>query len=308
MVNSANWMSSPMVKGKKLSEVVLPGSHDSGAFKLSQKWTPKLLTSKGEVPIGFATKIKFIKNWTLTQNHSIEEQLEHGIRLLDFRISYVDNWLTNDGFALTHTFGCTSFHNALAQVESFLESHPTEVIIIEAKDDYIHRKGTQNHHQEIMDIIKQHLKGKLATIEDYKNKTIEQLGGKVIFAYDIPEIDQQGLVTTPNPFYNYWPKSQSARYTDKMVQARIENEDYKAPDFVSYTITPNETFIALHIFSDLEAQSKRLTEPFQEFIYKVATERLLGNPQYEHLHGISLDYPTDPMIKSIVALNGDLID
>jgi hypothetical protein len=308
MVNSSNWMSTPSIRAKKLHEVVMPGSHDSAAYKLSHKWTPKAATQLGDLPMGIATSMDVIKKWTITQDLTIEQQLEHGIRLLDFRISYVDNWFSKDGFALTHTFGCCSYEEGLNQVKSFLKKHPTEVVIITAEHDYAHRKGMVPHEDDIIELTKDKLNGMLVPVKDYRTKTIDQLAGKVAFVYDVFTRDRDGLIKSPDLYDSYWPNSQSASDTDSRVKQRIEDQTKRVPDFVSYTITADSAFIAKHLLSSLKAQSAKLQGPFHEFIEHVADKRAAGDTDYTKLNGIHLDFPTDDMIEGIINLNGHIVD
>jgi hypothetical protein len=308
MVNASNWMSTPSIKAKKLHEIIMPGSHDSAAYKLSQKWTPKNTTSIGDLPMGSLTKLDVIKKWTITQDFTIEQQLEHGIRLLDFRISYVDNWFSKDGFALTHTFGCCGYEEGLEQVKSFLKKNPTEVVVITAEHDYAHRKGMTPYEDELIDLTKDKFNGMLVPVKDYKTKTVDQLAGKVVFVYDVFTRDKDGLIKSPDIYDSYWPNSQSVSETDSKVKQRIEDQTKRAPDFISYTITADGNFIAKNLLSSLKAQTAKLQEPFKEFIKYIAAKKEAGDYDYNHLNGIHLDFPTDEMIEGIINLNGNILD
>ena len=71
----ADWMNRnyPILYDKKISQIILPGTHDAGAYQLE---LDKTLKNKG---INFLSKLGnilpcvkgTIKNWTLTQNLSL---------------------------------------------------------------------------------------------------------------------------------------------------------------------------------------------------------------------------------------------
>lgn len=104
----ADWMGR-LDGGLRLSELSLPGTHNSGA--LHEDWP------------GTAA----------CQTASIAEQLAFGVRVLDIRCRHV-----NDAFAIHH--GAVdqklSFGGVLEQVNGFLERHPTECVIMSVKEEH----------------------------------------------------------------------------------------------------------------------------------------------------------------------------
>jgi 1-phosphatidylinositol phosphodiesterase len=104
----SNWMS--LVNGSKLlSELSIPGTHDSGA----------------KSPSSDAGRLT-------TQTRTIAEQLDDGIRFLDIRVGY-----TNNEFALYHedvSLGLT-FQDVLDTCSTFLTNHPRETIIMSLKKE-----------------------------------------------------------------------------------------------------------------------------------------------------------------------------
>lgn len=311
MVKLSDWMSSAAIKTKTISQLVLPGTHDSGAFKLSQAWTPRVekdfCGKEVSIPIGVASHLKPIKNWTVTQEHNILEQLEHGVRLLDFRISYVENAFAKDGFALTHTFGCCGYEKALDQIVKFLSEHPTEVVVIAACNDSAHKEKMKSHQAELIEITKEKLKGKLAPVDEH-SKRIEELAGKIIFLYDEKVTDPEGLIKTEDSYKDLWPNTQKANEINWEITAKIENITGDKINFASYVLTPNASFIRSHLLSSIEGQSTSLANPLKEFLAHVTKYRAGGDDKYLAFNGLTLDFPTDEMIESIIKLNGEVTD
>jgi 1-phosphatidylinositol phosphodiesterase len=108
----ANWMD--LVKGsKKLSELSIPGTHDSGARDPD-------------------TSNDLQKIRLTTQDQSILQQLFAGIRFLDIRARYIDN-----EFRIYHEDVSLklSFEDVLSACQAFLEVSPRETIIMSLKEE-----------------------------------------------------------------------------------------------------------------------------------------------------------------------------
>ncbi|MGJ1269768.1 phosphatidylinositol-specific phospholipase C [Sphingobacterium spiritivorum] len=103
-----NWMS--FIQGeRKLSSLSIPGTHDAGA-----RYEPVSGTAK-------------------TQNLTIAEQLNAGVRFLDVRCRFVD-----DNFAIHHgpVYQHLNFDDVLQSCKSFLQAHPSETIVMSVKEEH----------------------------------------------------------------------------------------------------------------------------------------------------------------------------
>ncbi|MGJ1446390.1 phosphatidylinositol-specific phospholipase C [Sphingobacterium spiritivorum] len=103
-----NWMS--FIQGeRKLSSLSIPGTHDAGA-----RYEPVSGTAK-------------------TQNLTITEQLNAGVRFLDVRCRFVDN-----NFAIHHgpVYQHLNFDDVLQSCKSFLQAHPSETIVMSVKEEH----------------------------------------------------------------------------------------------------------------------------------------------------------------------------
>jgi hypothetical protein len=150
----ATWMLNiqNVLLNKHINEIILPGSHDSAAyhvdfgpeFKSSNKWMNLLSSSWLRK---FPCIQAIIRNWTITQNMNLYQQLCSGIRVLDLRISY-----------LTHTFINDTLENGLQQIYDFVKAYPSEIILLKFTHDYQHReKITPDVKKKLFDQIQQKL-------------------------------------------------------------------------------------------------------------------------------------------------------
>lgn len=103
-----NWMS-PLDGNRLISQISIPGTHDSGA-----RFEPFPGTAK-------------------CQDLTISEQLEAGVRFLDIRCRHL-----NDAFVIHHgsVYQNQNFDDVLNAVIGFLNSHPTEAVIMSVKEEY----------------------------------------------------------------------------------------------------------------------------------------------------------------------------
>lgn len=111
-ISGKNWMSA-VKDGAYLNTLAIPGTHDSGAINRNTNFLAK--------------KLAVTQNWTIT------EQLENGIRFLDMRLGSKSK---NSEFKIRHglaEFGL--FEKALIEVKDFLDRNPTETIIMSIKHE-----------------------------------------------------------------------------------------------------------------------------------------------------------------------------
>ena len=119
-----DWMSG-IPNGTHLSELSIPGTHDTMAYKISN--TAPLFDCQ------------LLSDITLTQSMNLKTQLESGIRFLDIR-----GFLNNDRLQMHHGV-CdldSAFDEVLDTVLEFLEDHPSETILMKvAQENGDNEKG-----------------------------------------------------------------------------------------------------------------------------------------------------------------------
>jgi hypothetical protein len=135
-----------MNNNNKITDLTFVGTHDSAAYQFSGVYMPDdIVPGLSMKFLEFLRKFccikQIINDWTLTQDQSIYNQLQMGIRVLDLRLSQVNNVLM-----LSHSFSCLYLKDFFIQLQQFILENPTEIIIIAIKPDWIHRNGvTVNH-------------------------------------------------------------------------------------------------------------------------------------------------------------------
>ncbi|WP_263322095.1 hypothetical protein [Endozoicomonas sp. Mp262] len=123
--NTETWMEDLYGKDStvKLSEIVIPGSHDSGAFDVSPH-KDKAAKFKGK-----PYPIDFIQNWSETQSKTIRQQLDSGIRFLDFRLESVGNQIH-----FSHGVIFDEISTLFQDVFDFTNKNTEEVVIVRIQE------------------------------------------------------------------------------------------------------------------------------------------------------------------------------
>lgn len=114
-----NWMGA-LSDTMSLAQLSIPGTHDSGA------------------------KVEPISGTAKTQNLSIAEQLTAGVRYLDIRCRHIGNSFTIHHGAIYQNL---NFDDVLNACIGFLNSNPTETIIMSVKEEHTPTDNTRSFEQ-----------------------------------------------------------------------------------------------------------------------------------------------------------------
>lgn len=121
-----DWMTKhfAVLRNKTLAEITLPGTHDSGAWELSDHKSPERSTA--EWLAGLSMNIT--KPWAITQRLDIRGQLVGGIRWLDMRTAFDGN-----DFYFHHALLGVKTRDMLKQIRQFVDApgHEHELIVLE---------------------------------------------------------------------------------------------------------------------------------------------------------------------------------
>ena len=132
----SNWMKekSDILFNRSLSDLTILGTHDSGAYNLSQREMPtyepeyiEVLAYVGEI-LGLPVE-DVITLWGKAQPSNLYDQMMAGVRYIDLRCG----WLEIPGEWVTfHWETGNTIQTLMDDVASFLKSHPQEIVLIEA--------------------------------------------------------------------------------------------------------------------------------------------------------------------------------
>jgi hypothetical protein len=119
------WMNYVRDKNVEIKDLVLAGTHDSGAWNITLE-NPKLEVEPFATYRNIPLATKVIKSFSITQNRNLYQQCYDGFRLFDFRIAYG----TDKEWYVWHGFRNVRASAALKQLADFCREQPTEVLLI----------------------------------------------------------------------------------------------------------------------------------------------------------------------------------
>lgn len=171
------WMKS-LPDTVRLSELALPGTHDSSTFNLLQ-------TLPAFPGLGYTIYSDIV----VTQAMDFERQLRVGIRVLDLRLRS-----TKDGFRLYHgpVDLHLSFESALDSVKKFLKANPSETVLIRVREEQHPATDFAGSQREAFDSFMQRY-------QDYHfsavrlSSTLGQARGKFVVLWDHSDFNRFGL-------------------------------------------------------------------------------------------------------------------
>lgn len=147
--SNESWLKG-LAGNQKISEVSIPGTHDTGAL-----YEP-------------------INNVAKCQDLTIEEQLKMGVRYLDIRCRHI-----GDRFTIHHgpIYQHLNFNDVLETCEQFLKQHPSEFIMMSVKEEYKCEDITRSFEETFKAYLEEYsslwyLENKLPTIDEVRGKII----------------------------------------------------------------------------------------------------------------------------------------
>jgi len=202
-INGSDWMANLPTKVTKLplKQLVIPGSHDSGAYYLD----PSTPIAPGEPSIVYTLSYYFgscvksvIKRWSTTQQLNFTNQLEIGIRYFDMRSAYLKSV---DDILCVHGLYGYPIKKLLIEINNFLNSHPKEVVILDFNHFYsltpqLHQRLVQNILKVFADkIYSPSTKGINSSLDD-----IWSVKKQVIIVYSNEQMVKQVKLLWPSKF------------------------------------------------------------------------------------------------------------
>jgi hypothetical protein len=264
----ASWMNdiSSSIGSKTLTQIALPGSHDSGAYDFTAEVLDQYQTQLLEAVVGVVKKmreewwlwpvgwlsdkvvVKAIKDWSKAQNLDIGDQLNAGVRWLDLRTMIYEGQPY-----LFHGFVAHSASEALDQVKSFLNAQPKEIVILSFS--HMPNSMTTEQHVALANLIQTKL-GSSAICPDLQFRTIgemQQQGTRAVVFYTAPFTGRPDWLLTESDFL--YPISCEAETVGDLISkanAGIAGYTGPLPVKVGFTITPGTSDIMSSISNQFD--------------------------------------------------------
>lgn|SRR3990167_1172744 len=136
--DSRNWMSQ-IPSNRIMNQLIIPGTHDSGTYAINDA-SKFSLSSDDPLPLWIeqisnilppSLVQMIVAGWSKTQPYAITDQLNNGIRYLDFRVCYFQTHMV-----LCHALVSVNLSDALQQINQFVTNNPSEIIVLDINHIY----------------------------------------------------------------------------------------------------------------------------------------------------------------------------
>ena len=197
--DTTNWMSQ-IPNDRPFNQLMIPGTHDSGTYNI-QPESQFSLSPDDPLPTWFEQISNIlplsivrpvVAGWSKTQPLTISQQLNAGIRYLDFRAGIFP---TDGQFYLSHALLSVKLEEALKQIQQFSAANPSEVVILDI--NHLFNVTTESQETELLLLLKNYL-GQFAIPNSFH--TTDTIGtlrahGNVIIIMDINQPYSPALTT-----------------------------------------------------------------------------------------------------------------
>lgn len=270
----STWMTDmwPLIHNLCLKDFIIPGTHDSGTATMST--ANAIISSDGRAPgIAKLAPSKIVR-WCKTQNYTIAEQLQLGIRFFDFRVS-----IEPDGeLYLSHGLRGEKLSMVLTEMRRFCKTHPHEIIMVKIKGFPDHKCKSQNQNKIMADFIYKYLgdffvtrKSLLTPLASTKLSQIVETGKNAIVIYDtrikkgesaklIRQTlnDNDWMFDSEGLLVSYWANSDSAPKLWNFAVQSIKNAPKDRLFSLNWTLTGNARYIITHPRGGIDTLTEKI--------------------------------------------------
>ena len=272
---------------RKLKDLSLLGSHDAGTYTLypSMGISPdeygNFIYKIGNFPvIGALIDYTIIKAWSVAQTSDITGQLYQGVRFFDLRFAPD----SNGDFRVCHGLFGSLLSDVLNQINTFLNDHPKEIVLLEFT--FFDQQGggpTQDQQNQLIGNLQQVFGNKIAPSTYGVDVTLGQMWQgqqQVIIFWQ----DSAMAASLPNLLWDRKKFLMSTWYNQtswSLLEQDLNQGLASRPSEIFYVnqavLTPDADMIVTHIFSSLLSVEKMTNVSVMEWYTQQAAAGLIGN-------------------------------
>ncbi|KAI5637551.1 hypothetical protein NE865_09684 [Phthorimaea operculella] len=207
-VNLETWMEDlpEQLKEVPLIYLAIPGSHDSMTYGITRQ-SGLAPDAEPEWASLFPLFRGTIMRWSITQALDTTGQLMFGIRYLDLRLSTKTG---TEDFYFTHGLYAQEITRGLSDVKNFVDSHPGEVVILDAQHFY---GFTAIDHQRLLRFFLNMYGARLVPrpldLTSVTLSSARRMGQSVIIIYRHESAYSTSMFWQPQMFPSPWPRQDS---------------------------------------------------------------------------------------------------
>lgn len=298
-----SWMSSlpEAVRERSLSELVLPGSHDSAGCttmdnKLTEEWSKEVAGKRRHLPY-----VKHaLERWTHTQSLTIAEQLEMGTRHFDFRLSCKPN---KSVFYFSHGLICTAAMFTMYTIYNYLQLHRGEVVVVSIRPDVWHQEYLSK--EKVDEFLKNvhGVCGQLLIPKAEAGQSVDSLckaGHRLLLNY-FGECSSQAWVRKFDSVQEAARLPYSLKIRIAQVKQSIKKAHSEEWEVLSFPVDPTTDQLQNEIYKLSSFGLKELSKEMHEKMYELLNPRI--DVLKQKFNAVEIDFVDESFIRFIVALN-----
>ncbi|KAJ8256150.1 hypothetical protein COCON_G00200140 [Conger conger] len=201
-----NWMSHlpRSLWDVPLCNLAIPGSHNTVTYCLDRNDRSPVDLTQPDMLRKLDKYMKplirpFVYKWAITQECSVKEQLDAGVRYCDLRIAHRPNDHSSDLYFYHGVYTTVTVETVLKEIREWLDSHPREVVIL----SFSHFQGlSQDLHRLLIETIRNVFVTKLCPkTESTHLSNLWHLGYQVIVSYEHAVLGRHEDLWGPVPYW-----------------------------------------------------------------------------------------------------------
>nr|XP_002738394.2 PREDICTED: PI-PLC X domain-containing protein 3-like [Saccoglossus kowalevskii] len=243
----------PRLCREPLKNIAIPGSHNSGSYflDLSSGVAPGSPDTIRHLVSMFGSAAKnIIQNWSVCQTLCFRDQLEHGVRYFDMRISKQDG---KPDIHLAHGLFAGRVIDAMNEINKWLDEHPKEVVLIDFNHVY---QMDETHHLDLFDKFADIFSHKICPRMDCKDCTLEFLREnkwQVIIFYQDDFAEEYPTMWTSQAIYAPWPQTpEPAKMVNRLEAFHTRGRHLDKFHVTQGILTPTGTTVLGNLGSSLK--------------------------------------------------------
>lgn len=196
-----------------------------------------------------------LKQWSVTQNLTFKQQLEHGIRYFDLRVASRKD---KDGIHFLHSLYGPSVADSLEEIKSFLDCHSREIILLDFNHFY---EMNESHHKKLIDLLIDKFESKICPHLDMDSVSLSMMwesGLQVIIFYQNEFIKDNMMFWPASSIKAPWPNTAHIHdlitFLDGKFKAGRPPNEFHVTQGV---ITPGTGAIMSHLNSSLHILAEK---------------------------------------------------
>ncbi|KAM8890437.1 PI-PLC X domain-containing protein 1 [Synchiropus picturatus] len=187
-----------------LCHLAIPGSHNAITYCLDMDNRSPVDLTQPDMLQKLDRYLKpiirpFVYKWAVTQEFSIKQQLDCGVRYYDLRIAHRPNDSSSDLYFYHGVYTTITVETVLQEIREWLDDHPKEVVIL----SFSHFQGlTSELHLLLLDMIRNIFTSKLCPpMELLTLQNLWSSGHQVIVSYEHAAASSHCELWPPIPYW-----------------------------------------------------------------------------------------------------------